>query len=272
VAALPHVTSRIINMVEDPNSTPGQLNEIIRHDPALAARLLKVVNSAFYGMPKPIDSIEHAILVLGMKGVKNIAIAASLGPLFGKAAICDGYVAQDLWVHSIAVAVAARELALTTKSGRADEAFLAALIHDIGLLVTLQARPGELRAICDIALERDGGERDFCALERRIIGFDHQALGMGLAARWRLPRSCQLVAGHHHEPATMGLDTNRSLVTLVRVADTLCCHAGHGFSLTALHQPLDVAALAEMRVDPSAVSQTRDRLDALVAQAIALFG
>lgn len=123
-------------------------------DPALTARILKVVNSAFYGMPGRIGSVQRAILVLGMRGVKNLAIAASLGALFGDAAICEGFVARDLWVHSIAVAVAAQELARATKLAAPDEAFLAALVHDIGLLAALQARPAELQAVCELASPR----------------------------------------------------------------------------------------------------------------------
>jgi HD-like signal output (HDOD) protein len=272
VTALPQVTRRIIDLVEDPGSTPRQLHEIVLHDPALTARLLKVVNSAFYGAPRRIASIERAILVLGARGVKSVAIAASLGAMWDGAAICEGFVGRDLWAHSIAVAVAARDLARTTELAPADEAFLAALIHDIGLLVVAQARPGELQAVCDLA-RADGGDRDFCALERQTIGFDHQDLGMGLAARWRLPRTCQLAAGHHHQPRAAAADWNRPLLMLVHVADTLCGHRGYGFNLTALHQaPLNAERLAEMGVDPLAVSQTRDRLDGLVAEAVSLLG
>lgn len=269
VPSLPQVTRRILDIVDDPASTPRQLHDIILHDPALAARVLKVVNSAFYGVPRRVGSIERAILVLGATGVKTVSIAASLGALFAGTAICDGFTAKDLWLHSIAVAVATRDLARTTKLSFPDEAFLAALVHDIGLLVAVQARPDELRSVCHAVRTRGG---DFCDLERQFIGFDHQELGMGLAARWRLPASCQLAIGYHHRPHAGAAGWGRPLVSLVRIADTLCCHGGYGFNLTGLAQPLDLDALRPTQVDPLAVDQTRQRLDGLVAEAIALLG
>jgi putative nucleotidyltransferase with HDIG domain len=268
IASLPQVTAQIVKTIDDPNGDSRHLHDIILHDPALATRILKIVNSAFYGMPGLIGRIDRAIVILGVNGVRNIAIAASLGTLFEGASICDGFVPKDLWVHSIAVAVAARELARAMNIGLADEAFLAALIHDIGLLAALQARPDEVRAVCDAARR---GEDDFCATERRVIGFDHQQVGAALLARWRFPRACQLAAGHHHDPQAV-TDWNRQLLTLVHVADALCCQAGYGFNLTALRQSMDDASLVLMRLDPVAVGQARQRLDVSVSEAVALLG
>jgi HD-like signal output (HDOD) protein len=268
VASLPQVTKEIVKATDDPNGDPRQLHDIILHDPALATRILKIVNSAFYGMPGLIGRIDRAIVILGLKGVRNIALAASLGKLFEGEAICDCFVPKDLWVHSVAVAVAARELSRAMNICLDDEAFLAALIHDLGLLVAAQARPRELREVCEAVV---AGGFDFCATERRVIGFDHQQFGAALLARWRFPGACQIAAGHHHDPKAV-TDWNRQLLTLVHVADTICCQAGYGFTLTALRQPLDAIALSQMRIEPLAVSQTRQRLDVLVGEAVALFG
>ena len=111
IATLPEVTARIVATVEDPRSSAAQLHQIVSHDPALVARILKVVNSAFYGLPGQIASIDRAIVLLGLNAVKNIAVAASLGQLFQGTRLCTGYAPRDIWQHCIAVAVAARELA-----------------------------------------------------------------------------------------------------------------------------------------------------------------
>src|SRR6476646_12157429 len=134
IATLPEITNQIIKTVENPNSSAAQLHKIVSHDPALVTRILKVVNSAFYGLPGQIGSIERAIVLLGLNGVKNIAVAASLGQLFRGVKLCDKFTAKDLWRHCIAVAVTAREIAREMKVQIADEAFLAGMIHDIGLL------------------------------------------------------------------------------------------------------------------------------------------
>src|SRR6202046_434483 len=125
IATLPEVTAKIISTVEDPKSSAGQLHKIVSHDPALVTRILKVVNSAFYGLPGQIGSVERAIVLLGLNAVKNIAVAASLGQLFRGVKLCNGYSAKDLWTHCIAVAVSSRELAGITSPEQADEAFLA---------------------------------------------------------------------------------------------------------------------------------------------------
>ena len=267
IATLPEVTTQIIKTVEDPKSTASQLHKIVSHDPALVTRIMKVVNSAFYGLPGQIGSIERAIVLLGLNAIKNIAVAASLGQMFRGSALCDGFTAKDLWTHCIAVGVSARDLARQMKMLIADEAFLAGMIHDMGILISLQLYPEQLREVCEAA--RNG--EDFCEAERRIIGFDHQQLGMGLAEHWKFPRPCQLVAGYHHQPQALA-DQSRHLVMLVFVADTICCQSKHGFNLTAKDQQLSDERLSEMRIDPLAVAQTKARLDELVAEAAALFG
>jgi HD-like signal output (HDOD) protein len=265
IATLPEVTSQIIKTVEDPKSSAQQLHKIVSHDPALVTRILKVVNSAFYGLPGQIGSVERAIVLLGLNGIKNIAVAASLGQLFRGAVLCDGYSAKDLWTHCIAVGVAARDMARNMKLNIGDEAFLAGLIHDIGILISLQVYPDKLREVCDTV--KSGG--DFCELERKIIGLDHQQLGMGLSEQWKFPRACQLVAGYHHQPEALA-DQTRYLVSLVHAADTICCQSKHGFNLTAAHQTLTDERLTEMKLDPMAVNFTKERLDQLVSDAGAL--
>jgi len=266
IATLPEVTAQIIKTVEDPKSTATQLHKIVAHDPALVTRIMKVVNSAFYGLPGQIASIERAIVLLGLNAIKNIAVAASLGQLFRGSKLCDEFTAKDLWTHCVAVGVAARDLARQMKMLIADEAFLAGMIHDMGILVSLQLYPEQLREVCHAA---KNGTEDFCELERRIIGFDHQQLGMALAENWKFPRPCQLAAGYHHQPHTLA-DQSRHLVMLVHVADTVCCQSKHGFNLTAKHQTLTDERLQEMRIDPLAVAQTKTRLDAMVAEAAML--
>src|SRR4051812_11141191 len=232
LATLPEVTAKIITTVEDPKSSASQLHKIVAHDPALVTRILKVVNSSFYGLPGQIGSVDRAIVLLGLNAVKNIAVAASLGQLFRGAKLSENFSAKDLWKHCVAVAVAAREMARQMKLPVAEEAFLAGMIHDIGLLVSLQQNPGQLRQVCDrvAAVAPGTGTVDFCALEREIIGVDHQQLGMALAEHWRFPRACQLVAGYPPRPAALA-DSNRVLVALVFAADTICAGTKHGFNL-----------------------------------------
>src|SRR4051794_20786061 len=151
IATLPEVTAKIIQTVEDPKSTAAKLHQIVTHDPALVTRILKVVNSAFYGLPGQIGSVERAIVLLGLNAVKNIAVAASIGQLFRTSKVCPGFSARDLWTHCIAVGVAARDLAKQMGSQIAEEAFLAGMIHDVGILISLQTFPEQLSQVCAAA-------------------------------------------------------------------------------------------------------------------------
>src|SRR5947208_909324 len=172
IATLPEVTARIIATVEDPKSTASQLHKIVSHDPALVTRNMKVVNSAFYGLPGQIGSIERAIVLLGLNAIKNIAVAASLGQLFRGVKLCEGYTAKDLWTHCIAVGVTARELAKELKLPIGEEAFLAGMIHDVGLLVGLQLHAEKVQEVCKRMNE---GATDFCATERDVYGMELEA-------------------------------------------------------------------------------------------------
>lgn len=268
IATLPEVTSKIISIVEDPKSSAQALHKIVSHDPALVTRILKVVNSAFYGLPGQIGSIERAIVLLGLNAVKNIAVAASMGQLFRGAKLCEGFTAKDLWRHCVAVGVASREIARQMKLPMADEAFLAGMIHDTGILVSLQLWPEQLRTVCERA-RTVGTVTAFCEMEREMIGADHQQLGMALAEQWKFPRSCQLVAGNHHNPQTLG-DQSRLLVSVVYAADTICCQTKHGFNLTALNQKLEGAGLEEAKIDKALLERVAGNLDVLMESTASL--
>jgi len=144
IATLPEITIKIVELVESPKSTAQDLNKVISTDPALCSRILKVVNSSFYGLPGQIASINRAIVMLGLNAVKNIAIAASLAKLFRGGDLTPNFSAKDLWTHSNVTAAAAKMIANSMKIGLSDEAFLAGLMHDIGVMVEMQANRTKL--------------------------------------------------------------------------------------------------------------------------------
>ena len=146
-----------------------------------------------------------------------------------------------------------------------DEAFLAGMIHDVGILLSLQVFPEKLREVCDI-VKRTAATSRRRAADHRL---DHQQLGMGLAEQWKFPRACQLVAGYHHHPEQLA-DQSRFLVNLVYAADTMVCAAKFGFPLTACNQTLDTARIADLQLEAAAVDATRAKLPDLVSEACAL--
>jgi len=259
IATLPEVTAKIIATVEDPKSSAAQLNKIVSHDPALVARILKVVNSAFYGLPGQVSSVDRAIVMLGLNAVKNIAVAASLGQMFRGVKLCEGFTAKDLWKHCLGTAVVARELARRSKLPLTEQAFLGGMIHDIGILIALQTWPEQLKSVCERA-QSSGG---FIECEQAIVGVDHSQLGEAVAARWQFPQSCRQVAAHHHHPENAP-EADRALVTLTFIADTLCCQCGYGFPLTSRDQTIDLEAAAAVGIFADVIESVRADFGSIV--------
>lgn len=226
IATLPEVTIRIVEMVEDPRSAARDLHKVIRTDVALSARILKVVNSAFYGLPRQVSSVDRAIVLLGLSTVKNIALAASVSKLFRGKDLSRNFTAKDLWMHSLACGVFCRLLG--EKIGMADheELFVAGLMHDLGILVERQVFPDKLSEAIDKA---SAGQCTLCEAEVELIGADHQAFGAALANRWKFPALFGISTGYHHEPFKVSREYSK-LAAVIYVADVLTNRVGNNIS------------------------------------------
>lgn len=265
IATLPEVTIKIIGIVEDPKSTARDLHEVIKNDPALSVKVLKVVNSAFYGLPGQVASVDRAIILLGLSAVKNIAIAASIARLFKGKKISDQFSAADLWRHSVAVAVAARSLAKCSPHPvMADEIFVAGLIHDIGTLVERQAYPDQFSEV--IQRCTDDTSADFLEVEREVIGADHQAFGVGLTTKWKFPRHLRAAVGFHHNPEAVSVEL-RNMATLIRMADVMVCEEKLGFYYSARGDTMTQEQLDTLGITQSQVDEVRANVAEQLAEA-----
>ncbi len=272
IATLPEITIKIIELVEQPTSTAQDLHKVIANDPALCSRILKVVNSAFYGLPRQIGSINRAIVLLGLNAVKNIAIAASLTKLFRGGELCPNFSARDLWVHSIGTAACSKLICDTLKIGLPDEAFLAGLIHDIGMMVEVQALREQLVQVFD-QLEFDGEgvpQQDMRELERQVIGADHCAFGAALCETWKFPKSFAFVTGHHHNPMELP-GGSRALTSIVYIADRITGEAGYGFRSDLQSLELNPDILAELKMTDEHVASVRENLPGVFEEVEGMF-
>jgi HD-like signal output (HDOD) protein len=264
IATLPEVTIKIIEIVEDAKSTARDLHDVIKTDPALSVKVLKVVNSAFYGLPGQIASVDRAIILLGLSAVKNIAIAASIARLFKGKRISEQFSAADLWRHNVAVAVAAKSIAkCAPHPALMDEVFVAGLIHDLGTLVERQAFPDEFAQVIDRCSSQD---LDFMQCEREIVGADHQAFGAGLTAKWKFPRHLRAACGFHHNPEALSPEL-KGIGTTMRIADVMCCQEGYGFDLTARGSEITEEMLDLLKVTSEQMEEVRAALSDQVSEA-----
>ena len=189
MATLPEVALEVMRLAEDPHCTGDDLERLLSRDPTLSARVLRIVNSAFYGMRREVSSVRTALVVLGFSAVKNIAIAASLARIFRVPALPGGFEPRDLWTHAIGVATASRQIAGRVRGVDPSDAFLAGLMHDIGLIVEMQScREQFVALLADVNANPTLPFRD---AELRNIGASHEAFGEALARAWRFPVALQ---------------------------------------------------------------------------------
>lgn len=261
IATLPEITLKIIELVEDPTSTAQDLHNIIASDQALCSRILKVVNSAFYGLPRQIGSINRAIVLLGLNAVKNIAIAASLTKLFRGGELCPEFSARDLWIHSVATAACAKLICDQMKLEMPDEAFLTGLIHDIGIMVEMQGRRDDLVEVFGaMNFDKNGvPDCDMREVERRVMGADHSAFGAALCESWKFPKPFVFATGHHHDPLALPAE-NRMLTSIICVADRMSAQLGYGFRSDLLSTEIDDDILGEVRMTGEQLETVREKL------------
>jgi putative nucleotidyltransferase with HDIG domain len=216
------VAVRVLKLIEDPDSTASKIEELLRLDPGITANILKLTNSAYFGLSTRIGSVRQAIVLLGWKRLGKLVVTSCVNAILDKPVPGYDLPAGELWRHSIAVSVAAELLANELGITAYDEAFTAALLHDLGKLVLGSYVKKDLQAI-----ESAAGENvPFQVAERRILGTDHAEVGARLLENWAFPQSLVNAVRWHHDPDAA--ESTRTMVDLVHVANVLCLMIGIG--------------------------------------------
>ncbi|MBI4662834.1 MAG: HDOD domain-containing protein [Verrucomicrobia bacterium] len=211
--SLASVVSRLIEMIKSPTTSAAEIGELISEDVALTSMTLKLVNSPFYGFSQRINSITHAIVIMGFSKVKNLALAGSLLQSF-KSGDAPGFDYGGFWEHAIGTAIAAEVLAEAIDSDYCDEAFVAGLLHDQGKLILIRYFPEESAKVRKLI---DRQQSTMFEAERQVLGFDHSQVGNWLAEKWNFPEHLTLAIRLHHSPLLAR--QHRQLVWLVHTAD-----------------------------------------------------
>ncbi len=193
------VVEKILRLISDEKVSIKELAEVIQNDVSLSFKILKVVNSAFYGFTREISTLSQAMVILGLSAVKNLALSMSILELYvdGTEGEKGGDDFTVFWERSLFSAVAARRLATEAKYKDGEEAFMASLLQDIGVLVFIKYYPEEY---ADILKSAKKNAVDISILEDQHFGINHALLGEFLANKWQLPRSLTLPILRHHDP------------------------------------------------------------------------
>jgi putative nucleotidyltransferase with HDIG domain len=192
--AFPKSVQKILELTRDVNCTPKDLVQVIDKDPVVTVKILKVVNSAYYSLPKQITSINHAVVYLGFNTIKNLALSiAAIGMLPKNNAA--GFDIQQYLLHSLATAGIAKQLAASVDDADPMDCFIAGLLHDFGKVVFAQFMPEEFRQALQIS-QRDGTSLHLAL--RQAIGVDHAVVGAMLVEKWHFaPKLIETIENQH---------------------------------------------------------------------------
>lgn len=252
---LPQVVVELELAVADPKSSAKDIAAALGLDPALAAHVLRVVNSPYYGFASRIETLERAVAVAGLKEISALALGLAVGKIFAAPpdpALLDPNL---FWRHSLATGLAARSLARLARRAEPERFFIAGLLHDMGKMLCALSEP-ELTGQA-LALAASQHLPTFLA-ERRVFGFDHAELGGNAILKWNLPRSLAEAVGRHHDPETMDRDAGQDVVHLANVVATTLGFAADARGLVA---PLSHLAWKRLNIAPTDLAAVAAALD-----------
>ena len=214
---LPVIYTKISELLRAPDSTVQKVSEVIAEDQAMAAKVLRMVNSSFYGFPKRIGSLQRAVVILGFNEIKSLVLATGVLQMFGKFKTEHGFDMDKLWEHSIGCAVASRVVAEAAQLSNVEDVFAGGLMHDIGKVIHAVNLPKQfVKVIHDV---QETG-RPMIESEEDILGFNHTETGRALAEKWGFPtKTVDMIANHH---ISNGSDKLSKEVTAVHLGNTLC--------------------------------------------------
>lgn len=250
---IPAVASRVIMLVSDPDASADDLSKAIMADQSMAARVLKLANSSFYGCLRAINTLTQAISIIGFSSLKNIVLAVSTREVYKHFGLTE----KMLHEHSSGVAMAAHQVAKETGLKRTEEAFLVGLLHDIGKVVLNNTDADRFR---DVMQEVYNSGRSFSDVEYAVYGFTHADVGALVIKKWNLSQEMEAAVRYHHSVEKMNnADAYiAQLASIANLADAFCHRLGIG-----VREPkeIDLSALKSVSI----LRLTAERLERLEA-------
>ena len=234
--SMPGAAVKLLALIDDPDLNVSQIEKILRQDPGLTANLLRLANSAYFGIPSKVGSVRQAVLLLGLKRLIQMVIASCVSALMDKPVPGYDLSPGELWRHSIAVTVAAEGLVKELNIDAAEEIFTAALLHDVGKLVLGDFVRDDIKEIENLLTQGISFEK----AENMVLGTNHAELGAEILRKWSLPSELVNAVRWHHDPASA--EQVDAMLDIVHVANMLCLMIGVGAGRDGLqYEPSGVA-------------------------------
>lgn len=203
----------------------AQISEIIRRDPSLTSRLLRLVNSVYYGLTTPVNSIEEAVFYLGIRQIRQLTTVTPIIEDFQKLSGKCNFPWREFWQHCIGTAILTREIYGSVESPGDESDYVAGLVHDVGKIVMAYSCPDHF---AEIQRQAEPGESELIELENHILGIDHAELGALYLERHHLPELMVKAARFHHQPEKA--EDLAPIIASVQIADLLMRNANIGCS------------------------------------------
>lgn len=233
---MPQTVFKVRDIIADPDSSFKELAKILETDQAIAAKVLKIANSPYYGLSGKVASIQHASIVLGHKTLGELMTMAGTSGLLDNKLEGYGLEAGDLWRHSMGVAFGSKIIATQKDISLADDAFTAGLLHDTGKLILDQYVLERKEAFAEFMAN---GQQSFLKAEKQILGFEHSEIASEACKSWQVPQALSTAIKYHHYPSQSQGD---KLAYIVHVADAMAMMAGLGLGIDGLLYKIDDTA------------------------------
>ena len=257
ISSIGSVVTRIIAVINDPEATAKELVDIILTDPPLAANVLRMVNSAYCAPKNKIADIQQAVIFIGFEALNELALNQKVCEIFKRGVRINGYSREQLWKHSVAVALFSKMIYRREFAERGENAYAAGLLHDLGIIIEDQFRNENLIQIFETAAQKN---LPLMAAEKEIFGYDHAHIGMALAADWNLPEEMVGAIGYHHDPPKAPEATAR-LTQVLHTANYCCQKTNIGFCDTPMQDDvLYTHCLKSLNIESHALTLIMDEV------------
>lgn len=265
VPPLPDVVVEVMRITRNPNTTAKQLTQVISKDQGLTGNVLRLCNSAYYGIPRTISSLNQAVMYLGFHTVRNLVLTCSIHSFYNPRAKIYGYERGGLWIHVLACARVCDLICEKIRPDLRDTGYTAGLLHDLGQLIIGTQIGDSADTIVDLMANDGLGE---LLAEKEVVGYTHCELGAAVTDRWNFPTELVHAIRYHHDP-TEG-QKERLLTDIVHMADTVVLDLGFGVEIEQMKYPLNKASKKALGLNSEFMAYIHNRANEIVNEELEL--